>query len=100
MRGKTPNGQSTDGGINTPPQKEINHSIGELFSCVQLCRPHEAMMIRRVMFCVIICQISYGWLPLDKELTADGAVADPVEGHVDSFGALMFYGVICKFNSG
>ena len=51
-------------------------------------------MSRRVMFFVIIFQIGYSWLPVDEELAADGAVADPVEAHVDGFGALLFDGVI------
>ena len=57
-------------------------------------------MSRRVMFCVIVIKISYAWLPVDKELAAAGAVADPVEAHVDGLGALLFDGVICKSNSG
>ena len=57
-------------------------------------------MSRRVMFCVIVIKISYAWLPVDKELAAAGAVADPVETHANGFGVLLFYGVICKYNSG
>ena len=38
--------------------------------------------------------------PVDKELVAASAVMDPVEAHVDGFGALLFDGVICKSNSG
>ena len=83
-----------DGGINTPSHKESNHSIGELFSWMQVCRPHEAVMSRQVIFCVIICQIGYAWFPVDEELAVDGAVADPVEAHVDIFGSLLFDGVI------
>ena len=49
-----PNGRSTDGVVNTPSQKEINYSIGELFSRVQVWRPHETVMSRRVIFCVTI----------------------------------------------
>ena len=61
-----PNGQSMGGGINTPSQKEINHGIGELFIRIQVCRPHEAVMSSRVMFCVIVGHIGYAWLPVDK----------------------------------
>ena len=57
-------------------------------------------MRRRVVFCVIFVQIGYAWLPVDEELTAAGAVVDPVEAHVDGFGVLMFDGVICKSDSG
>ena len=57
-------------------------------------------MRRRVMFCVIVGKVGYAWLPVDKELAAAGAVADPVEAHVDGFGALLFDGVICKSNCG
>ena len=57
-------------------------------------------MSRRVMFCVIVGQIGYSGLPVDEELAAAGAVADPVEAHVDGFGALLFDGVICKSNTG
>ena len=57
-------------------------------------------MSRGVMFCVIVGHIGYAWLPVDKELAAAGAVADPVETHVDGFGALMFDGVICKSDRG
>ena len=53
-------------GINTPYQQERNHSIVELFSRMQVCRPHEAVMSRRVMFCLIVIQIGYAWLPLDE----------------------------------
>ena len=63
---KTPNGQSTAGGVNTPLQKESNHSIGELFGRMQVCRPHEAVMSSRVMFCVIVGKIGYAWLPVDE----------------------------------
>ena len=89
-----PNEQITDGGINTPPQKERNHSIGELFRRMQVWRPHEAVISRRVMFCVIVENIYYSWLPVDEELAVDGMVADPVETHVDGFGALLFNSAI------
>ena len=56
-------------------------------------------MSRRVMFCVIVGQIGYAWLPVDEELAVAGAVADPVEAHVDGFGELLFDGVICKSES-
>ena len=46
------------------------------------------------MFCVIIFQIGYAWLPVDEELAASGAVAYPVEAYVDGFGELLFDGVI------
>ena len=93
------NRQRTGRVINKPSQKERNHSIGELFSHMQVCRPHEAES-RRVMFCVIVSHIDYAWLPVDKELAAAGAVADPAETNVDGFGALLFDGVICKSNRG
>ena len=51
-------------------------------------------MSRPVIFCVIVGQIGYAWFPVDEELTVAGAVADPVETHVDGFEALMFDGVI------
>ena len=57
-------------------------------------------MSRRVMFCVIVGHIGYAWLPVDEELAAAGAVADPVEAHVYGFGALLFDGIICKSYSG
>ena len=88
------NRQSTDGGINIPLKKESNHSIGELFSWMQVCTLHKAVMLRRVMFCVIVGQISYAWLSVDEELASAGAVTDPVEAHVDGFGALLFDCVI------
>ena len=103
VRGLTsmmPKGRSTEGGINTHSQKESNHSIGELFSMMQVCRPHEEVMSRRVMFLVIVRQIGYAWLPVDEELAAAGAVTDPVETYVNGFGALLFDGVICKSDSG
>ena len=56
-------------------------------------------MIRQVLFFVIVGQIGYAWLPVDKELAAAGAVKDPVEAHVDGFGALLFDGVIYNYNS-
>ena len=93
------NRRSTDGRINPPSQKDINHSIGELFSRMQVCIPHEAVMRRRVMFCVKIVQIGYTWLLVDEELVAAGAVVDPVETHFDGFGALLFDGVIYKPDS-
>ena len=95
-----PNGLITDEGINTPSQKESNHSIGELFSQMQVCIPHEAAMSSRVMFCVIVSKIGCAWLPVDEELAAAGMVVDPVETHSDGFGALLFDGVICKSDSG
>ena len=49
---------------------------------------------------MIVGKIGYAWLPLDEELAASGMFADPVEMHVDGFGALLFDGVICKSNSG
>ena len=57
-------------------------------------------MSRQVMSCVIVGQIGYSRLPVDKELAAAGAGADPVEAHVDGFGALLFDGIICKPGSG
>ena len=88
------NRRSTDKRINRPSQKESNYSIGELFSRMQLFRLHEAVMSRRVFFCVIICQIGYALLPVNEELAAAGAVADPVEVHVDGFGLPLSDGVI------
>ena len=85
-----PNGRITGRGINAPLQKDRNHIIGELFSRMQVCRPHEAVMSRRVMFCVIVGQIGYAWLPVYEELAAAGAVADPLEVPVNGFGALHF----------
>ena len=52
------------------------------------------------MFCVIVVQIGYAWLLVDKELAAVGAVAYPLESHVNGFGALLFDGAICKSKSG
>ena len=52
------------------------------------------------MFCVIVGQIGYAWLPVEEELAAAGAVADLVEAYVDGFGELLFDGVIYKSNSG
>ena len=46
------------------------------------------------MFCVIVGQIGYSGLPLEEELDAAGAVADPVEAHINGFEALLFDGVI------
>ena len=89
-----PNGRNANRGINTLSQKDSKHSIGELFSRMQVCRPHEAVMSRQVMFRVIAGHISYVWLPVNEELAAAGAVADPVEARVDGFGALLFDGVI------
>ena len=57
-------------------------------------------MSRRVVFFVIVGQIGYAWLPVDEEMAAACVVVDPVEMHVDGFGALLFDGVICKSNSG
>ena len=67
---------------------------------MEVCRPHEAVKSRRVMFCVIVVHIGYAWFPVDKELAAAGALVDPAEAHVDGFGALLFDGVICKSNIG
>ena len=52
------------------------------------------------MFCLIVGQIGYAWFSVDEELAAAGTVADPVEVHVNGFGALLFDGVICKSDSG
>ena len=52
------------------------------------------------MFCVIVRQIGYAWLPVDEEMAAAGAVADTVELHVNPFGELLFDGFICKSDSG
>ena len=57
-------------------------------------------MSRRVIFFVIVGQIGYAWLPVDEEMAAACVVVDPVEMHVNGFGALLFDGVICKSNSG
>ena len=57
-------------------------------------------MSRQVMFCVIVVHIGDLGLPVDEELAADGAVTDPVEVHVDVFGAFLFGGVICKSDCG
>ena len=100
LNSKTPNGQSTDTGINTPSQKESNHSIGEFFSRMQVFRPHETVMSRRVMLCVIVGNIVYAWFPVYKELAAAGTVVDPGETHVNGFRALLFDGVIGKSDGG
>ena len=57
-------------------------------------------MSRRVMLCVIVVNIGYDGFPLDEELAAAGMVADPLEEHVDGFGALLFDGVIGKSDRG
>ena len=80
-----PNRRSTDREINTPLQKERNHIIGMSFGRMQGCRLHDAGISRQVMFCVIVIQIGYSWLPVDAELAAAGAVVDKVEVHVGGF---------------
>ena len=57
-------------------------------------------MIRQVMLCVIIINIGYAWLSVDEELDAADMAADPVETHVDGFGAILFDGVIGKSDCG
>ena len=57
-------------------------------------------MSRRVIFCVMVGNIGYSWVPVHEELSAAGIVADPVETHGNGFGALLFDGVICKLDSG
>ena len=50
------------------------------------------------MFYVVVGHIVYSRLPVDKELSAAGAVADPVEAHFDGFVAVLFDAVISKYN--
>ena len=61
-----PNGRRMDRGINTPSQKESNHSIGELFSRMQVCRLHEAVMSRQVMLWVVVGKVDYDWFPVEE----------------------------------
>jgi hypothetical protein len=56
--------------------------------------PHLAVMSGRVMFSEVVSQIVSAAAPVDKELALGDAVSDPVEAHVDGFGAALFDGVV------
>jgi hypothetical protein len=56
--------------------------------------PHLAVMSGQVMFSEVVSQIVSAAAPVDKELAMGDAVSDPVEAHVDGFGAALFYSVV------
>ena len=43
---------------------------------------------------VIVAQVSDTGLPVDEELTLDGAVAYPIETHVNRFRLFLFDGIV------
>ena len=57
-------------------------------------------MAGRVVFRDVVCQIGFAGAPVYLELLLFDAVADPMESHIDGFGALKFYGVVCKATGG
>jgi hypothetical protein len=50
----------------------------------------------RVVLGVVITVVVSPRAPVDKELALAGPVLDPIESHVDGFGAFLFDGVIGK----
>ena len=55
---------------------------------------HELVMGGRMMFGVVITHIVGARLPIDKELSLEYPIADPVESHVRCAGSALFDGVV------
>lgn len=58
------------------------------------------MMRRRVVFGKIISFVLDAFFPIHKELALAYAIADPIEAHIDSLGALLFDAVVGDSSSG
>ena len=43
-----------------------------------------------MVFCVVIPVVSAAWGPVDMEVALADTVANPIEAHVDGFGAALF----------
>lgn len=74
-------------GFNTPSQ-EIQSLIG--IKLIKDERLHIFMMFGRMVLGVAICNVSASRGPQDAELFLIYSIADPVESHINSFGALLF----------
>ena len=48
----------------------------------------------------VICQIIFGWCPVEEELVLRFAVAKPVVPHVDGFGSFLFDGFMDETQGG
>lgn len=61
---------------------------------MQKKRAHELMVLGRMVLGEIIGKIVTAFLPVDSELALADAIADPVEAHVDGFGAALLDSVV------
>ena len=61
---------------------------------MQVLGAHEAMMVMGMMFREIIRKVVSALAPVDDELALADAVLDPVEFHIDAFGAALLDGVV------
>ena len=73
-----------------------DHVIVKNCGGMQVSRAHETMMGGWVMFCVVVAKVGATWFPVDKELSLDFMIFDPVEAHVDRLGSILLDGIIVK----
>ena len=55
---------------------------------------HSAVVGGGMMFGEVVAVVVFAWGPKDLELALADTVADPIEAHVNCFGALLLDGVI------
>lgn len=58
------------------------------------------MMGSGMMLGKIVSAIEDAFFPVDVELALADAIADPIEAHVNGFGALLLHGVVGDAGSG
>ncbi len=81
-------------GINTPLQRDLAVQIAEVAGA------HKAMVRRRVVFSEVVGEVVGSFAPVDMIVALGGTVFDPVETHVNGFGAFLLNCVVRKTNSG
>ena len=58
--------------------------------CVEKSWLQDVVMLGRVMFGKVVSVVVTAWCPVDAEMSLVGAVADPVELHIDGFDSCCF----------
>ena len=60
---------------------------------MEVCGAHIDVMGWGVVLHVTVSQIGCPWVPVDVEVSLLDSVFEPVESHVNGFGAFLFDGV-------
>ena len=67
---------------------------------MQINGAHENVITGRMMFCEVIGKVLGAFAPIDLELFLLDSVLNPVETHINGFGAALFDGFVGDTGSG